>query len=396
MTRGCTGLTAIYLAALVGCTSKIEFTGMPQPGGASDVTSTVARSGAGDTAVGSPSAEGAGASGAAGSSAGAAQADGRAGASGMGSRAAAGIGGAGSGGNGGGGTGDLTASRIKHVFVIAMENHDEGSIVGNSADASYINGELLVKYASASNFLDRLPISNVSEPHYVWMEAGTHVFSDHTFTSDDPPSASNSTASTEHLATQLSRKGLTWMAYQEGIDGTSGACPIESSGYYQPKHDPFIFFQDVAGNPPSKSNAACIAHHKDYRNLADDLKNQAVANYNFITPDQCHDMHGQTGCPNSNTIQAGDEWLRTNLPPLISFADTHDGVIFIVWDEGESTQQIPFLAIGARVKSHYVSPVEYDHASLVKSLETIFDLPVLSKVSAAHDFGDLFQAGKFP
>jgi hypothetical protein len=186
------------------------------------------------------------------------------------------------------------------------------------------------------------------------------------------------------------------MSYQEGIDGTSGACPIQASGYYQPKHDPFIFFRDVSGSPPAKSNAGCAAHHKEYGKLADDLKNQAVANYNFITPNQCHDMHGQSGCPNSNTIKAGDDWLRQNLPALITFSDAHDGVIFIVWDEGESSQQIPFLAIGARVKSHYVSAVEYDHSSLVKTVETIFELPVLSKVSAAHDFADLFNAGQFP
>jgi phospholipase C len=241
-----------------------------------------------------------------------------------------------------------------------------------------------------------LAIGIVSEPHYVWMEAGTNSFSDHTFSSDDAPSASNSTASTAHLATQLTAKGLTWMSYQEGIDGTSGACPIQASGYYQPKHDPFIFFRDVSGSPPAKSNAGCAAHHKEYGKLADDLKNQAVANYNFITPNQCHDMHGQSGCPNSNTIKAGDDWLRQNLPALITFSDAHDGVIFIVWDEGESSQQIPFLAIGARVKSHYVSAVEYDHSSLVKTVETIFELPVLSKVSAAHDFADLFNAGQFP
>lgn len=288
------------------------------------------------------------------------------------------------------------ASRIQHVFVIALENHDEGSIIGNTKDASYINGELLVKYASASDFVDRLALGVPSEPHYVWMEAGTNAFADHTFGNDDPPSASNSTANTEHLSTQLGAAGLTWIAYQEGIDATSGACPIQSSGYYQPKHDPFIFFRDVSGDPPSKANAECAAHHKPYTALADDLANDRVAHYNFITPDQCHDMHGQAGCPTSNTIQAGDEWLRENVPPLIDYCDAHDGVVFLVWDEGESTLQIPFLALGARVKPGYVSQVEIDHGSLARSIETIFDLPVLAKVSASHDFGDLFRSGTFP
>jgi hypothetical protein len=429
MTGGRIGLAAMYLVALVGCASKIGPTGTPAADGTGDVTSAAAGNGTGVMSTGGTGVSGTAASGAADRSAGAGEGGGRAGASGPGASAAAGVGDLGSGGRasggsagttgsgiagsgmasggmagsgmaasgmGSGGTGAQPASPIRHVFVIAMENHDAGSIIGNSANASYINGELLVKYASASSFIDRLQISIVSEPHYVWMEAGTNAFSDHTFSSDDDPSASNSTASKEHLATQLTSKGLTFMAYQEGIDGTTGACPIQASGYYQPKHDPFVFFRDVSGNPPSKSNAACVAHHKDLSKLAGDLQNNAVASYNFITPNQCNDMHGQSGCPNSNTVQAGDDWLRKNLPPLISFCDANDGVIFIVWDEGESTQKIPFLAVGARVKSHYVGTVEYDHSSLVRSVERIFGLPVLSKVSAANDFGDLFQAGQFP
>jgi hypothetical protein len=406
MSRGCVGSAArgcavmAVMALMIGCGSQqhVDRAGIGDASGAGGAMLGVAGNAAGGTAVGRAGAAAAGASGPAGGSLGAGQGGGRAGAGGIGGGAAAASGGgmAGGGMAASGGIGDQGVSAIRHVFVIAMENHDEGSIIGNSTDASYINAELLVKYASAAGFVDRLPISIVSEPHYVWMEAGTNAFSDHTFSSDDAPSASNSTASTEHLATQLTNKGLSWMAYQEGIDGTSGACPIAGSGYYQPKHDPFVFFRDVSGNPPSKSNADCVAHHEDYGKLADDLKNRAVASYNFITPNLCHDMHGQSGCPSSNTIAAGDDWLRANLPPLIAFCDANDGVIFIVWDEGESSQRIPFLAVGARVKSHYVSSVEYDHSSLVRSLETIFELPVLSTVSAAYDFRDLFQAGKFP
>lgn len=285
---------------------------------------------------------------------------------------------------------------IEHVFVIALENHDVGSIIGNDSDAKFINDELLAKYASAANFVDRLPIDVPSEPHYVWMEAGTHIFSDHTFTNDDPPSATNSTASHDHLATQLRDRGLTFVAYQEGIDDTTGACPIAGSMHYQPKHDPFVFFQDISGNPPDKSNADCAAHHKPLTQLAADLSSADVANYNFITPDLCHDMHGDSGCDDANAIQTSDDWLRAHLPPLIDFCDANAGVVFVVWDEGESSSRIPFLALGARAKSHYTSDVEYDHGSLVKSVEAIFALPVLDAVRDTADFSDLFQPGQFP
>ena len=106
---------------------------------------------------------------------------------------------------------------LQHVFVIAMENHDSAQIYGNTTNAPYINNTLIPSYAHATNFNDTLALSIPSEPHYVWMEAGTNAFSDHTFTNDNNPSSSNSTNSTAHLVTQIKNSASdTWMTYQEG------------------------------------------------------------------------------------------------------------------------------------------------------------------------------------
>jgi hypothetical protein len=288
-------------------------------------------------------------------------------------------------------------SVIQHVFVIAMENHDSAQIYGNATDAPYINGTLIPNYARATNFNDELP-SLVSEPHYIWMEAGTNAFSDHTFTTDNVPSSTNSTGSTAHLVTQIKNatSGVTWMTYQEGQNSTTGACPIAGSGFYAPKHDPFVFFRDVSGNPPSKTNAYCSAHSKPYSSFATDLANNNIASYVFITPNLCHDMHGATGCPNSNTIRSGDDWLKAELPRIINYATTHAGIVFITWDEGNSTNKMPFLAVGPGVKAGYAGAVSYNHSSLLKSVEEILGLPILSTVSGASDFTDLFNSGFFP
>jgi len=288
-----------------------------------------------------------------------------------------------------------TTAHIKYVFVVAMENTDASQIYGNTTDAPYINGTLIPNYARASNFSDELALSVPSEPHYVWMEAGTNAFSDHTFSNDDPPSATNSTGNTQHLVTQIKNatNGVTWRSYQEGLDSTSGACPIASSGFYQPKHDPFIFFRDVSGNPPSKTNSYCVAHHKALSALAGDLANVAVANYNFITPNQCHDMHGQSGCPNSNRIRAGDDWLKANLPSLISFCNAHSGVIMITWDEGSSSSKMAFLVVGPNVKKGYTSTLAYNHSSIIKAAERILQLPYLSTSSAANGLADFYSTG---
>jgi hypothetical protein len=291
-----------------------------------------------------------------------------------------------------------TTSVIKHVFVIAMENHDASQIYGNNADAPYINGTLVPTYAHATNFDDELAQSIPSEPHYVWMEAGTNTFPDRTFTTDADPSQSNSTSSTAHLTTQVKNapNGVTWRTYQEGMNASTGACPIHKAGFYAPKHDPFVFFRDVAGSPPSATSPDCSAYHRPYGSLAGDLAAGDVASYTFITPDLCNDMHGASGCPSSNTIRAGDTWLSTELPRLIDYASRNAGVIFLTWDEGDDTCKLPFLAIGPGVKPDYAGSVTYNHSSLVKSIEQILNLPILSTVSDANDLSDLFTAGQYP
>jgi phosphatidylinositol-3-phosphatase len=287
-------------------------------------------------------------------------------------------------------------SAIAHVFVVAMENENLGKIYDNAPDAPYINGTLIGQGARATSFIDELPVGSPSEPHYIWLEAGTNVFADRTFTTDSAPSASNSTASTAHLATQIAGAGLSWTAYQEGINATTGSCPIAGSGFYAPKHDPFVFFRDVAGDPPAKTTPPCTAHVKDLSALAGDLSAGAIADYVFITPNLCHDMHGASGCPDTNGIRAGDAWLGENLPPVLAFAEAHAGVVFVLWDEGDASGHLPFVALGPDVKPGYAGAVTYTHSSVLKTVEEILRLPILPTVATVDDLSDLFVAGRVP
>jgi len=299
------------------------------------------------------------------------------------------VGGAG-GGGGDGSAPTAAAGATPYVFVVAMENHSSASIYG-SASAPYINGTLLPAGARADAFQDELP-DLPSEPHYVWIEAGTNVFADRTFTVDAAPSAANSTASAQHLARQMADSGgrVDWRSYQQGLGAATGACPIRPAGTYVPRHDPFLFFRDVSGSPPSADDAGCAAHHRPLGALEGDLASRAVAAYNFISPDLCHDMHGHSSCP-GDKVRMGDDWLRGAMPALIAFVNANGGVIFVTWDEDGP---LPFLAVGPRVKAGYAGQIRYDHGSLLRSVEELLGLPVLPSVAAAADLGDLFQNGK--
>ena len=289
--------------------------------------------------------------------------------------------------------GSTTGGAITTVFVIPFENKANGQIYGNTTDAPYING-LLATAAHATGFGDELP-SLPSEPHYVFMEGGTNTFSDRTFTSDSDPSMTNSTASTEHLVTSLAAAGIAWRSYQEDI--TTGTCPIATDGVYAPKHDPFVFFRDVVGTPPSATAPICAAHHKAYADFAADLAG-GLSGYIFITPNLCHDMHGDIRCPSGLTtaknIAAGDAWLAAELPRIIAYTQAHaEAVIFLTWDEGNATNVVPFIAIGQHVAHGVTSTTTYTHGSIIASVQALFGVPKLPAVATAHVFADMFEPG---
>ena len=202
----------------------------------------------------------------------------------------------------------------RHVIVIAMENKDAAAtgingdnyIYGNMKEAPYINGTLAAQAARATNFIDALP-KEKSQPHYILMEAGRAAFDDTRFSCNNDPGEScdffsarpNWTQSPDHLTAQIdaaSYPPLTWMTYQEGLDpATTGACPVHSAGRYAAKHNPFVYFADIAGAPPAADNANCIAHSRDLKQFTADMTSGTLANYVFITPDLCNSMHGAAG-----------------------------------------------------------------------------------------------------
>jgi phosphatidylinositol-3-phosphatase len=292
--------------------------------------------------------------------------------------------------------GPATAPRptVRHVIVVAMENTPAEKVYKGSTP--YLH-TVVSRGAHTKNFRDPLRPGVLSEPHYIWMEAGTNTFDDTKFCRDPAPSAANSTASTDHLVSRMDAAvpPITWMSYQEGLDPkTTGACPIHAAGNYAPKHDPFVFFQDVVGNPPSATNAKCAAHHRPARQLASDVSNDDLADYVFVTPDLCHDMHDRCG---SNRIANGDAWLQTNLPAILDYAGANDSVVFLVWDEGSETDSVlPFYAFGPSVKAGYEGAVTYTHSSMLRSVETMFGLPLLASVKQANDLSDLFRGNVLP
>jgi phosphatidylinositol-3-phosphatase len=89
----------------------------------------------------------------------------------------------------------------------------------------------------------------------------------------------------------------------------------------------------------------------DFGQFSTDLANNTVADYIWISPDQCNDMHGRGATPDDPgdfsqvpaLIAAGDKFLLNTVSAIMgSKAWTGNSVIFIVWDESDFTDSGPF------------------------------------------------------
>jgi hypothetical protein len=276
---------------------------------------------------------------------------------------------------------------IQYVFLVLEENHDWTA----TKMLPYIQ-HLLQLGAHSEQYYNPKGL-HPSEPNYIWIEAGNN----YGLTTDNDPSAQNLITNTAHLSKLLDAAGISWTSYQEGIDADT--CPISTGNGYAAKHNPFVFFDDVSGNPPSAMNQHCRDHHKPFTKFLPDLKAGNVARFNFITPNLQDDMH-------DGTPAQGDTWLSNNIDPIINpLNPNHNAavyarsVVFITWDEGTGTSDGPigFIAVSPYAKVGFTDttapmPYYYTHSSLTLTLQEIFGVAAspLGGAATARDLSSLF------
>jgi len=350
------------------------------------------------------------------------------------------------------------------IFVIAMENHNftqppsqtsPQQILGNPA-APYINSLITpgnpnaAQVSFAVNYLNSGTGVHPSEPNYVWDEAGSdfgvHTDNDptaangNTFYDNSPQIVSQLTANgstlsfwhfnyTPHFTAQLNAAGISWKNYQEdvqlstsptksasGLNGPVNLFNGSNQYNYAVKHNPMAFFADTA-----YQNVYPVTQ------LFVDLNNNAVGQYNWITPNQYNDAHtalnggftynGVHYTGDSANIAQGDNFLALVIPQIMaSKAYKHNGAIIIWWDEtegGDDTgRTLQEIVISPLAKGNaYASSVIMNHSSDIRTMEEIFGLPLLNNpipanetnnfntynnVATVNDLNDLFVSGAIP
>jgi hypothetical protein len=265
------------------------------------------------------------------------------------------------------------------VFTIVMENHSRGQVLGN-AEAPYING-LAARGAVAGGYHDAYV--HPSEPNYLWMAAGENFG----ILDDGDPDSSHVIAARAHVADQIEHAGLSWKAYEESM---GQACGLSSHGSYAAKHNPFGYFADINGWNGSRflPSTRCVEHVVDYSQLDADIAAGSLPDYAFITPNLIHDMH-------DGSIADGDAWLSREVPKILATdAYRKGGVLFLLWDEGQSAgDDPPFVAVSPNAKSGFTSQATYDTSSYLLSVQKILgldELPCAARPESVSPMGDLF------
>jgi hypothetical protein len=271
---------------------------------------------------------------------------------------------------------------IKTVFVIIMENHNwtgDGnlSIFQNPA-APYINNVLLPASSYASNY-NNPPGMHPSLPNYLWLEAGSNFG----VLNDNGPDV-NSQSTSQHLVALLEAANISWNSYEERA--TQGVCPMNADW-----HDAFGFFDDInQGLDPN--SAQCAAHVHPYSQFLTDLAANQQAQYNFIIPNLCDQMH--KSCQGGNPIAQGDTWLSQNVPAILgSQAYRSGGALFLLFDEAHKGDgPIPLIVLSPFAKGHgYTNSIHYNHGSTLRTVEEIFGVtPLLGDAANESDLSDLF------
>ena len=333
--------------------------------------------------------------------------------------------------------GDRDDSSFKHIFVIMMENHSTSEIFGNTADAPFIN-ELASHAAVADNYYG---VTHPSLPNYLAAISGDfqHIWDDCAAgpTSTCAPEEFGPTSgytngqewltpaeimqatNTAHwfsdrtIVDQLEAHGMSWKAYMQALPytGYTGeyfpyttvngqTVPIK---LYAEKHDPFMYFPSIRNNPERMEKIV------PFTQFDGDLDSGNVPNFVWISPDQCHDMHGvstsnaqflnlpdcafpASGLDHS-IIKLGDNYLRHTVDEITASSAWRNSksALVIAWDENDYSSangcchspvgvngnilggsNAPALVLTSRDQEQFVSTTAYNHYSLLATIERLW------------------------
>jgi hypothetical protein len=244
-----------------------------------------------------------------------------------------------------------------HVVVVVEENHGYSQIIG-AAQAPYIN----TLASQGASFTNSSALAHPSQPNYLDFFSG----SNQGVTDDSCPH----TFSVATLESELIGAGKTFKGYSEGLPNAGST--VCTSGSYARKHVPWTdFSKDL-----TTDNQPFTSFPTNYSTLP---------TVSFVIPNLNDDMH-------NGTIQQGDSWLQTHLLSYVSWANTHNSLLIVTFDEdqGTSANHIATIFVGPMVKPGKYSE-KINHYNVLRTIEDMYGLGHLGGSASATPITDVWQ-----
>jgi hypothetical protein len=240
-------------------------------------------------------------------------------------------------------------SRSRFVLVV-LENREFGEVIGSSP---YID-HLARRYALATNYY---AITHPSLPNYIALVSGG--------TRGIASDCTDCTAHGPTVVEELEARKVSWGAYMQGLPRP---CFLGATdGEYAKKHDPFLYFPQIVGNPSRCNRVQPLA------DLATELRAGTLPSFVWITPGLCADGHN---CGNGSVEAFLKPLVRLILPAL-----GPKGTLAITWDEGSTDNgcckvaaggRVALLLVGPQVRPHFRLMTPADHYSLLALIARSF------------------------
>jgi uncharacterized protein YceK len=267
-----------------------------------------------------------------------------------------------------------------HVFLVVLENHSFGQVMGNSA-MPYLN-LLASSHSLAANYFAN---AHPSIPNYFMLTTGSPQTFDDNF---------SGTITDNNLVRALNGANKSWKAYVESLPSVGYKGP--AIGTYLKHHNPFAYLIDITGS------AAQAVNMVPFSQFSPDLAAGSLASFVYLLPDSQNDAHDCPGgapiCTDNQKLAAADNWLKANIDPLLNSPKFGNSVLIITFDESVNTDltngggQILTVLVGPHLKSAFRSSTVYQHQSLLRLILQLLQVNDMPGASAtANSMGEFFQ-----
>jgi len=134
----------------------------------------------------------------------------------------------------------------------------------------------------------------------------------------------------DNIVRALTNANKSWRGYFEGMPhcGYMGG----NTDNFVTDHNPFRWYSDVADSSSQQDNMC------PFTQLAADITANTLPNFGYIIPNEVDDAEGTGGQSASALLSTADDWLQTNIAPLLStapFQKGGDGILIVTFDESK-------------------------------------------------------------